>query len=163
MVFYAHLALSLHKMKSTRCTYHVALAVVLLMLLTLFPHHHHDGGAACWRSEICHDDGRANDVHTRHHAGDNHHLCYWHSVQNVAQRTLPSHLAAVPYPASYQPNFGSNATLLSPLRERHSVAKVPFLLPFAALANTSRGVARLHVVDKHILIFILISTTQHNT
>ena len=153
MVFYAHLALSLHKMKSTRCTYHVALAVVLLMLLTLFPHHHHDGGAACWRSEICHDDGRANDVHTRHHAGDNHHLCYF-----------PSHLAAVPYPASCQPTFGSNASLLlSPLREKHFVANVPFLLPFAVLANTSHGVGHLHVVDKHILIFILISTTQHNT
>lgn len=76
---------------------------------------------------------------------------------------FPSHLAAVPYPASCQPTFGSNATLLSPLRERHFVAKLPFLLPFPILANTSRGVGHLHVVDKHILLFILISTAQHNT
>lgn len=77
---------------------------------------------------------------------------------------FPSHLAAVPYPASCQPTFGSNATLLlSPLREKHFVATVPFLLPFAVLANMSRGVARLCIVDRHILLFILISTTQHNT
>ena len=105
MVFYAHLAPSLHKMKSTRCTYHVALAVVLLMLLTLFPHHHHDGGAACWTSEICHDDGRANDVHTRHHAGDNRHLCYWHSVQNVAQRTLSVPFGGGPLPCFLPTEF----------------------------------------------------------
>ena len=76
---------------------------------------------------------------------------------------FPSHLAAVPYPVSCQPNFGSNTTLLSPLREKHFVATVPFLLPFAVLANTSRGVGRLCIVDRHILLFILISTTQHNT
>ena len=92
-------------MKSTRCTYHVALAVVLLMLLTLFPHHHHDGGAACWTSEICHDDGRANDVHTRHHAGDNQHLCYWHSVQNVPQRTLSVPFGGGPLPCFLPTEF----------------------------------------------------------
>lgn len=58
-------------MKPHRSTYFGVIALTMMLLLTLFPHHHHEGGAACWVTEVCHQDGRENDVHTHHE--DNHH------------------------------------------------------------------------------------------
>lgn len=56
------------------------LAITLLLLLSLFPHHHHEGGAACWVTEVCHQDGRANDAHTAHGHEHGHHACYWQTL-----------------------------------------------------------------------------------
>lgn len=55
----------------------------MMMLLTLFPHHHHEGGAACWVTEVCHQDGRENDVHTNHE--DNHHAHTYYLAQSHSQ------------------------------------------------------------------------------
>lgn len=63
-------------MKPLRSTYFGVIAVALMLLLTLFPHHHHEGGAACWVTEVCHQDGRENDVHTNHADTHHAHSCY---------------------------------------------------------------------------------------
>lgn len=60
-------------MKHSARTYSAVWAVLLILLLAVCPHHHHEGGAACWAVEVCHSDGRANDVHTHHKDKEAHH------------------------------------------------------------------------------------------
>lgn len=70
-------------LKQKGSTYGVLLAITLLLLLSLFPHHHHEGGAACWVTEVCQQDGRANDAHTAHGHEHGHHVCFWQTLSVV--------------------------------------------------------------------------------
>lgn len=52
----------------------LAVAIVCMMMMVIVPHHHNAMGA-CLVQEICHQDGRVNDSHTRHAAESNtHHI-----------------------------------------------------------------------------------------
>lgn len=75
-------------MKHSTRTYSAVWAVLLILLLAVCPHHHHEGGAACWAVEVCHSDGRANDVHTHHKDKEAHHAMLAKVAKHYAS---PSH------------------------------------------------------------------------
>ncbi len=68
-----HVEVRRKAMKHSTRTYSAVWAMLLILLLAICPHHHHEGGAACWAVEVCHTDGRANDVHTHHKDKEAHH------------------------------------------------------------------------------------------